>query len=66
MLMYASPLLRMVMKKSWPMVELKLSTLEKTNTILPEFLFNICNGIKVLIKCFPRKVTDSGNITVFT
>lgn len=53
MLMYASPSLRMVMKKSWPMVKLKLSTLQKTNTTLPEFLFNIGNGINILIKCFP-------------
>lgn len=56
----------MVMKKSWPMVKLRLSTLQKTNTTLPEFLFNIRNGIKVLIKCFAREVINSGNMTVFT
>lgn len=64
--MYASPLLSMVMKKSWPMVKLKLSTLQKTNTTPPEFLFNISNGIKLLIKCFPREVINSENMTVFT
>lgn len=64
--MYASPLLSMVMKKSWPMVKLKLSTLHKTNTTPPEFLFNICNGIKLLIKCFPQEVINSGNMAVFT
>lgn len=64
--MYASPLLSMIMKKSWPMVKLKLSTLQKTNTTPPEFLFNIGNGIKLLIKCFPREVINSGNMTVFT
>lgn len=56
----------MVMKKSWPMVKLKLSTLHKTNTTPPEFLFNICNGIKLLIKCFPQEVINSGNMAVFT